>query len=98
MGSEVLLLDEPFASLDALTRILLQDWLAEIRKQLNLTIVLVTHDIDEAMKLSDRIYLMTIAPGRFETIIEKQQFSGEAERKLVKQGILDHLIQGIKEV
>ncbi|PKN80602.1 MAG: nitrate/sulfonate/bicarbonate ABC transporter ATP-binding protein [Candidatus Cloacimonetes bacterium HGW-Cloacimonetes-1] len=98
MGSEVLLLDEPFANLDALTRILLQDWLAEISKQLHLTIVLVTHDIDEAIKLSDRMYLMTIAPGRFETIIEKKQFSDKAERRQVKQDILDHLIRGIKEV
>jgi hypothetical protein len=41
---------------------------------------------------------MTIAPGRFETIIEKKQFSDKAERRQVKQDILDHLIRGIKEV
>ncbi|MCK9557015.1 MAG: ABC transporter ATP-binding protein [Candidatus Cloacimonetes bacterium] len=57
-GSKVWLLDEPLANLDALTRNALQDWIASIVKRLNLSVLLVTHDIDEALKLSDRIQVM----------------------------------------
>lgn len=64
-GSRLLLLDEPFASLDALTRMQMQDWLLEIQSRLKLTIILVTHDIREALRLSDRIELMEKNPGRF---------------------------------
>ena len=64
-GSNLLLLDEPFANLDALTRLQLQDWLLEIKDRLKLTIVMVTHDISEALKLSDRIMVMGGSPGKF---------------------------------
>lgn len=64
-ASPLLLLDEPFANLDALTRVRMQDWLMEIRKKLNLTILMVTHDINEAIRLSDRVLLMDKNPGRF---------------------------------
>ncbi|NLN34905.1 MAG: ATP-binding cassette domain-containing protein [Candidatus Cloacimonetes bacterium] len=57
-GSKVWLLDEPLANLDALTRNALQDWIAGIVKELNLSVLLVTHDILEALKLSDRIQVM----------------------------------------
>ncbi|MFM5967911.1 MAG: ABC transporter ATP-binding protein [Micrococcales bacterium] len=55
---EILLLDEPFSALDAATRSNLQQWLLELRQSLSLTIVLVTHDIDEAITLGDRIVLL----------------------------------------
>ena len=55
---EILLLDEPFSALDAATRSNLQQWLLELRQELSLTIVLVTHDIDEAITLGDRIVLL----------------------------------------
>lgn len=64
-GSHLLLLDEPFASLDAITRLQMQEWLLRIKEKLELTIILVTHDISEAIKLSDRIELMDKSPGRF---------------------------------
>ncbi len=64
-GSPLLLLDEPLASLDSLTRSQLQDWLKTIVSELQLTIILVTHDIDEAMQLSDRVELMCKDPGSF---------------------------------
>ena len=54
----LLLLDEPFASLDAITRIEMQRWLLDLRKSENLTVVLVTHDIREAVFLSDTILLL----------------------------------------
>ncbi len=64
-NARAILLDEPLASLDSLTRSQLQDWLKEIVELLKLTIILVTHDIDEAIVLSDRIELMRGHPGRF---------------------------------
>jgi putative hydroxymethylpyrimidine transport system ATP-binding protein len=63
-GGELLLLDEPFGALDALTRLGLQRWLAEMCAALGLTCLLVTHDLDEALLLADRIYLLTARPGR----------------------------------
>ncbi|MGI6357090.1 MAG: ABC transporter ATP-binding protein [Bacillota bacterium] len=62
--ADVLLLDEPFGALDAITRQRLQRWLAELRRRLGRTIVLVTHDIDEAVFLSDRIYVFSQRPAR----------------------------------
>ncbi|UED87850.1 ABC transporter ATP-binding protein [Streptomyces profundus] len=55
---DVLLLDEPFSALDPSTRAALQDWLREIVEALRLTVVLVTHDVDEALYLGDRIALL----------------------------------------
>jgi ABC-type nitrate/sulfonate/bicarbonate transport system ATPase subunit len=63
-GGELLLLDEPFGALDALTRLSLQRWLAEMCAALNLTCLLVTHDLDEALLLADRVYVLTPRPGR----------------------------------
>jgi ABC-type nitrate/sulfonate/bicarbonate transport system ATPase subunit len=65
-GGELLLLDEPFGALDALTRLSLQRWLAEVCAALNLTCLLVTHDLDEALLLADRVYVLTPRPGRIQ--------------------------------
>ncbi|MGV6809468.1 MAG: ABC transporter ATP-binding protein [bacterium] len=62
MEPEVLLLDEPFGALDALTRAHLQDSVMEIQATLNNTIMMVTHDVDEAVLLSDRIVMMSNGP------------------------------------
>jgi nitrate/nitrite transport system ATP-binding protein len=62
MEPKVLLLDEPFGALDALTRAHLQDSLMEIHAQLGNTVIMVTHDVDEAVLLSDRIVMMTNGP------------------------------------
>ena len=59
---DVLLLDEPLGSLDALTRASLQDWLLSVRQELKKTILLVTHDVEEAVLLSDRIILLSARP------------------------------------
>ncbi|SFJ03862.1 ABC transporter ATP-binding protein [Bradyrhizobium sp. Gha] len=60
----VLLMDEPFGALDAQTRAVMQDNLLELRDRINATIVFVTHDIDEAILLSDRVLIMSAGPGR----------------------------------
>jgi NitT/TauT family transport system ATP-binding protein len=60
----LLLMDEPFGALDAQTRAVMQDNLLALRDRINATIVFVTHDIDEAILLSDRVLIMSAGPGR----------------------------------
>ncbi len=60
---DLLLLDEPFGALDALTRTGLQRWLADLWERLGATCLLVTHDLDEALLLADRIYVLSPRPG-----------------------------------
>ncbi|MDR1184103.1 MAG: ABC transporter ATP-binding protein [Coriobacteriales bacterium] len=67
---KALLLDEPMGALDSFTRIELQDKLLDLWKALGSTMLLVTHDVDEAVYLSDRIVIMTPRPGRISEIIE----------------------------
>ncbi|HBW09596.1 MAG TPA: nitrate ABC transporter ATP-binding protein, partial [Pseudomonas sp.] len=62
MKPKVLLLDEPFGALDALTRAHLQDEVMKIQKDLGNTMMMITHDVDEAVLLSDRIVMMTNGP------------------------------------
>ncbi|MBB5536511.1 ABC transporter ATP-binding protein [Rhizobium giardinii] len=62
MEPKILLLDEPFGALDALTRAHLQDAVMEIHSRLGNTMVMITHDVDEAVLLSDRIVMMTNGP------------------------------------
>ncbi len=95
-SAEILLLDEPLAKLDALTRSQLQAWLKDIVQLLNLTVILVTHDIDEAIMLSDRIELMSINPGTFLERIELHRnapLSPEEQLKL-KTRIRSKLVYG----
>ncbi|MDH5389228.1 MAG: ABC transporter ATP-binding protein [Gammaproteobacteria bacterium] len=62
MQPKVLLMDEPFGALDALTRAHMQESLMEIQNELNNTVIMITHDVDEAVLLSDRIVMMTNGP------------------------------------
>jgi NitT/TauT family transport system ATP-binding protein len=66
----ILLMDEPFGSLDAHTRTILQDELLAIWERDRKTVLFVTHGVDEAVYLSDRVIMMTRAPGRVKTIID----------------------------
>jgi NitT/TauT family transport system ATP-binding protein len=63
-GRPVLLLDEPFGALDSLTRGQMQEWLAGALAAEPRTVVLVTHDVDEALLLGDRVAIMSPRPGR----------------------------------
>ncbi|CAN5253683.1 ABC transporter ATP-binding protein [soil metagenome] len=66
----VLLMDEPFASVDAQTRADLEDLVLRLQRELKLTVVLVTHDIDEAVYLSDRVVALSGSPARVAEIVE----------------------------
>jgi ABC-type nitrate/sulfonate/bicarbonate transport system ATPase subunit len=67
---DVVLLDEPFGALDAQTRMLMQSWLLTVWGDLQKTILFVTHDIDEAIYLSDEIQVFSARPGRIKATIE----------------------------
>ena len=68
--ADILLLDEPFGALDVITRGDMQDWLISMRARLNRTVLLVTHDMDEALYLSDRILILNQAPAHITCEIE----------------------------
>lgn len=88
----VLLLDEPFSAVDAITRIKLQDLLARVARERGLSVLLVTHDIDEAVHLSDRIVLLDRQPGppRAEMPVApaRPRARGDAEAARLKADIL----------
>lgn len=63
-GADIMLLDEPFGALDVITRNDMQDWLLKLRKELGSTTLLVTHDIDEALYLADRILILSKSPAK----------------------------------
>ena len=67
---EILLMDEPFGALDAQTRVVMQELLADISKKTKTTILFITHDIDEAVLLGDRIYVMSRRPGTIREVLE----------------------------
>ncbi|MCI8536173.1 MAG: ABC transporter ATP-binding protein [Hungatella sp.] len=73
--ADILLLDEPFGALDVITRGEMQDWLLKMRKRLNQTVLLVTHDMDEAIYLSDRILILNQSPAQItgELVIEDKE-------------------------
>ena len=66
---EILLLDEPFGALDALTRAELHQWLLKAREKFPQTTLFVTHDVEEALKLADRVYVLSERPARVKAMI-----------------------------
>jgi NitT/TauT family transport system ATP-binding protein len=66
----ILLMDEPFSALDAQTRARMQSYLLEIWKKVDITVVFITHDLDEAIFLADRILVLSAHPGRLQELIE----------------------------
>ena len=61
---EILLMDEPFAALDAQTRLLMQEWLLRLWEEHQMSMLFITHDVDEAILMADRILVMGVQPGR----------------------------------
>ena len=92
---KVLLLDEPLGALDAFTRMDLQDKILELWGERGTTTVLVTHDVDEAVYLSDRIVIMTPRPGKIEEVLNvslpRPRSRGDAEFLELRTRILEKL-------
>jgi ABC-type nitrate/sulfonate/bicarbonate transport system ATPase subunit len=77
---EILLLDEPLGALDPLTRTSLQDWLLTVWSELRKTILLVTHDVEEALVLSDRVLVLSSRPATVRTRIDLQDLGRPRKR------------------
>ena len=97
-SGEVALLDEPFSALDMLTKQSIHEWYLDVMGKIQLSTLFITHDIDEAILLSDRIYLLTGKPGEItkEIVIEEQKprskdFSLSENFLQYKREILAHL-------
>ena len=80
---EILLMDEPFGALDAQTRVVMQELLADISKKTKTTILFITHDIDEAVLLGDRIYVMSRRPGTIREVLEVNILGVRSHESLV---------------
>jgi len=106
MGSQgIILLDEPFSALDMITRSQLHEWYLQITEKMHLSSILITHDVDEAILLSDRICLLTGSPGeiRHELRIdvprtERMDFSLRPEFSEYKRHIREILLDAMKQV
>ncbi|MDR1869102.1 MAG: ABC transporter ATP-binding protein [Treponema sp.] len=70
MHNPVILLDEPFSALDAITRRKMQSWYAEIAEQMKFSTLFITHDVEEALALSDTVYILNGKPGKITNKIE----------------------------
>lgn len=93
-GQKLFLLDEAFSALDELTKMDLHQWYLDIQKQLNLTTLLITHSIEEALSLSNRIYILKHRPGKIvaELAIKWQSNQDKAQQELAyKRKILEIL-------
>jgi len=98
MDTPVLLLDEPFSALDAITKLQMHAWYLDIVEQLHLSTIFITHDVDEAVLLSDTVYILNGRPGRIAEAIDIEpprprahDFSTSKAFAVYKRGILDAL-------
>jgi NitT/TauT family transport system ATP-binding protein len=80
---DVLLLDEPFGALDSLTRAAMQDWLTSLLEENPRTMILVTHDVDEALLLADQVIVLSARPGRVVARIEANYPHRDTRRETI---------------
>ncbi len=92
-GSGLLLLDEPFSALDSITRISLQEWLREQWNSLDKTILFITHDVEEAIFLSEKILVLTGSP-----VTGLKEFRVPLPKNRSREMLLDSEIQELKEL
>lgn len=94
---KVLLLDEPFGALDALTKIMLQEEILKIWEKEKTTMIMVTHDIEEAVYLADRIVVMSARPGKIKEVVKvdlgRSRDRGSADFAKIKKRILSHFFE-----
>lgn len=85
---EILLMDEPFGALDAQTRVVMQELLARVSRETQSTVLFITHDIDEAILLANRIYVMSRRPGRVRAVLEVNLPGARDHNSLVTEEFL----------
>lgn len=90
-SSDILLLDEPFGGLDAITRARLQDWLLELLARLDVAVLFITHDIEEALYLSDRIYVLSDRPAEI-----RKEFAPHFDRPRERELLTDRYFNKLK--
>lgn len=95
--ADILLLDEPFGALDVITRGDMQDWLNSMRSRLNKTTILVTHDIDEALFLSDRILILSGHPAQIKEEIHITEANKTREWLYAQSSLRTKIYQFLKE-
>lgn len=101
-GRDLMLLDEPFGALDALTRAQMQEWLLDVWQEDRKTILFVTHDVEEAVYLSDRVYVMSGRPGGISLCVDvrlprprRSEITMEPEFLALKQKLLKPLEEAV---
>ncbi len=88
-SEEIFLLDEAFGSLDSITRGQMQKWLLEMKSELDNTVVFITHDIDEAIFLSDRIYVISKIPAEIKKEIDVDFHKDDKNKRLLSSKTLE---------
>lgn len=102
VGPEILLMDEPFGALDAQTRNILQEQLLEIWQKEKIKVIFVTHSVDEAVFLADKVAIMTARPGQIKEIVDirlpRPRKRTDAEVNQVRDAILKSLFTEVKKL
>jgi ABC-type nitrate/sulfonate/bicarbonate transport system ATPase subunit len=93
-GCDTLLLDEPFGALDALTRKELQDWLLMVWQEFGRTVVFITHDVDEAVYLADRVIVLSARPGTVKRELTVELPRPRRQRMVTEPGFVG-LVRGL---
>ncbi len=97
-SEKVALLDEPFSALDSITKSSIHRWFLSVMDEINLSVLFVTHDIDEAVLLSDRIYLLTGKPGKITDEIVINLPGEKSERNPMSKEFISYKEEIIKKI
>lgn len=97
-NSKLMLLDEPFSALDAITKHAIHDWYLDIVREVKSTSLFITHDIDEAILLSDRIYIMSGNPGRLTKVFEIEGIKGKTNEFTTSENFIHYKREILKSI
>ncbi|MEG0014612.1 MAG: ABC transporter ATP-binding protein [Cellulosilyticaceae bacterium] len=97
-SSKLMLLDEPFSALDAITKHAIHDWYLDIVKEVKSTSLFITHDIDEAILLSDRVYIMSGNPGRLTKVFEIEGMKGKTNEFTTSESFMHYKKEILKSI